>query len=332
LAVPADGAKLQHFLVRIIGHWLQYVALRAVVLVATLVPQQALCRALERLALVVMRLDPRHRCIVSDNLAIAFPEWAPERRAEVTARAFANWGRLAGELAHVDKILAEPRSESLLELDRRIDESLEAGRGLLILSGHTANFELLARLASRPKRRILLFHRQMSNDLVDRHLTRERARAGLGTLGRGASVREAIRILARGGIIVAPMDQNQPPGRGIFVELFGRPASTSTFLARLSMVSGAPVLPIFAVWEGQALLARIGDTIDAPRDVSDHSATARALTERYTREIEMAVRAYPEQWNWAHRRWKTRPPEEGLSAGITRTSVELNESEARSSG
>ncbi len=293
-----------------------------------------------------MRLDPHHRDIVAHNLEIAFPDWTPQRRAEATRAAFTNWGRLGGELAHVDALLAAPRTTTLLELDRLLTSLADPDRGLLVLSAHTANFELLARMAGAPNREILLFHRAMSNELVNQHLEDARRRAGLGTLGRGAAVREAMRVLARGGIIVAPLDQNQPPGRGIFVDMFGRPASTSTFLARLSMASGASVLPVFAVWDDDGgLSARTGKPIAPPQAPTDRKAAAAELTQRYTREIEAAVRAQPKQWNWAHRRWKTRPPSEAANpaepfgpAGpakpaqseITPATVELNEPEAHS--
>jgi KDO2-lipid IV(A) lauroyltransferase len=161
-------------------------------------------------------------------------------------------------------------------------------------------------MAGSPERETVLFHRPMSNPLVNDFLVRERLRAHVGTLGRGASVREAVRVLGRGGVIVAPMDQNQPPGRGIFVDMFGKSACTSTFLARLSVLSGAPVLPVFPAWRGEDLIPVLGEVVEP--DVSgDRRRAVATLTARYTAQIEAAVRARPCQWNWAHRRWKTRP-------------------------
>jgi KDO2-lipid IV(A) lauroyltransferase len=139
-------------------------------------------------------------------------------------------------------------------------------------------------------------------------------------LNRGVTVREALRILRRGGVFVVPLDQNQLPGRGIFVDLFGRPACTSTLLARLALASGAPVLPVFAAWRGRDTIAEIGVAIETPSSADDKETLTRALTERYTREIERMVRAYPSQWNWAHRRWKTRPrAEAGDSCAVVAT-------------
>ncbi len=133
------------------------------------------------------------------------------------------------------------------------------------------------------------------------------------SIGRGVMVRRSLRLLSQGEAVAAPLDQNQKRKRGIFVEMFGHPACTSTLLARLSLSSGAPVVPIFAVWEGEQTVPVVGKVIE-PAGPESPAAGAESreekvlrLTARYTAEIEAVVSRYPEQWNWAHDRWKTRP-------------------------
>jgi KDO2-lipid IV(A) lauroyltransferase len=285
---------------------LEYVALRAVLGAAKRVPLPRLRAVLDLLARIAARLDWRHRQIVLENLHTAFPQRSEAELREALGRAFANWARIGAELAHVDELLARPRGPSYAGLHTTLDRLARRGKGVLVLSAHCANFELLARMAGQPQRETVLFHRPMSNPMVNSFLVRERLRAHVGTLGRGGAVREALRVLSRGGVIVVPMDQNQPPGRGIFVDMFGKPACTSTLLARLSLLTGAPVLPVFAAWRGQDLMATVGEVIE-PVAGGDQRVAAAALTARYTEQIEAAVRARPDQWNWAHRRWKTRP-------------------------
>ncbi|MFQ5352907.1 MAG: hypothetical protein ACE5D3_07525, partial [Candidatus Binatia bacterium] len=49
-------------------------------------------------------------------------------------------------------------------------------------------------------------------------------------------------------------------------------------------------------------------------EVSPRAADAIAsLTAAYCAEVERQIRRFPDQWNWAHRRWKTRPsPDDGI--------------------
>lgn len=314
-ASAAPVAEIRRSLLRRAGDRLAYVALVGVwTLVGAMAVQDAR-RFLEGIAGLYGRVDRRHRRVVETNLDTAFPGMDPVVRDSVVAASFLNWGRIAAEAAHADELIAESRRHREWKaLNVAVRQGLAGGRGLLVLTAHTGNFELLARVFGSAVRPVGVFHRPLGIPEVDAFLVRERARHGVQTLKRGASVREALRILAAGGCVAVPLDQNQREGHGIFVDVLGRPACTSTVLARLSMASGAPVLPVFAVWNGSKTTPFIGELIPAPPRrprADEREGLVRDLTARCSAEIDRVVRRFPHQWNWAHRRWKTRPPGEG---------------------
>ncbi len=274
--------------------------------------------ALEGIGALVGRVDRHHRRIVADNLALAFPHWDEKTRERVVDVSFRNWGRLAAEVIHAEALIAEPGDDSWQRAAAAARAATAGGRGLLVLTAHTGNFEMLARCWAARIGPLAVFHRNLGNPYVDGFLRRERQAVAMTTLGRGQSVRDALRLLAGGTAIAVALDQNQRPGHGVFVEMFGRPACTSTILARLSLATGTPVLPLFAAWQDGTTVALVGDLIEPAPLRLRGEARARAiveLTQRYTAAIEAAVRSYPEQWNWAHRRWKTRPQAESSDAG-----------------
>jgi len=309
--------------VRKLLEWIVYVGFRLAWSTLAVLPLARARAGLEGVAVLVERLDRRHRRVIDDNLGIAFPQWSRQRVAEVRRAAFANWGRIAAELTHESEFVERADALLLDEVKQVADELLGRGRGLLVLTAHLGNFELLARVwGRRTGGRLASFHRPLNNPLVDRYLLDGRAASGLRTLPRrrGIIVREALRVLARGEIFVVPLDQNQPHGRGVFVDMFGKPACTSTMLARLALAAQAPVLPVFAAWKGEGLVAVLGEVIEVPRGAASlrgqqRQALLLELTSRYTAAIEGAVRAFPQQWNWAHRRWKTRPESEQKALG-----------------
>jgi KDO2-lipid IV(A) lauroyltransferase len=269
---------------------------------------------LQGLAGFLGRFDLRHRRVISENLTIAFPEWDARKRREVTNSTFSNWGRIAAEVAHAEELF-DAQTEAAWQPAREcIAELRERGRGVLILTAHTANFELMARHCGMAGLDLTLFHRRMNSPSVDGWVSEQRSAVGVSLLERGVALRVILKRLAGGGLVVAPLDQNQLPRRGIFVPMFGLPACTSTMLARLSLATGAPVIPIFAMWSGVRTVPRILDVIEATGEGSpSHGVVGRpaqieALTAAYTRLIEDTVRLAPADWNWAHRRWKTRPP------------------------
>lgn len=295
-----------------IGDYLAYLGFRAAWAVGRTLGLAGLRRALEALGQAVARIDWRRRDVVGENLRTAFPDWSELRIADTTARAYANWGRIAAELVHVDKLATAAALARLGPFFEAIDDLAAEGRGVLLLTAHTGNFELLARLVGLSGRRVVAFNRPMHNRFIRRFLAAQRHAAGVGELNGALDVRRALRELDRGVLLALPLDQNQPPGRGLFVDMFGRKAATSPVLARLSNSTGAPVLPVFAVWQGGDLAAVLGEVIRP--GAAGGKASVATLTGRYTAEIERVVRLYPDQWNWTHSRWRTRPEEEAKDA------------------
>jgi len=299
--------------VRTAADFLVYLLLRTTWGLMARIPLAPLRRALEGIGVIASRVDRRRRIVIRDNLRIAFADWADDRANATVEQSFRNWGRIVAEVVHARDFVAGAgpwvgRAEAALsELQRD-------GRGVLVLTAHTGNFELMARLWGLASGHdIWVLHRPMSNRFVDEFLVAERARANVRSLGRGAGLRGAVRVLAEGGVVAIPLDQNQPPLRpGVFVDFFGRRAATATILARLSLACRVPVLPVFAAWQGDAVVADLGEPIWPPAVGADERArVVDELTGRYSAAIERAVRLHPEQWNWAHRRWKTRPATAG---------------------
>lgn len=291
-----------------VGDGIVYLALRAVWSSIGALPPAASRAFLERVAGLFARLDGRHRRVIRDNLAIAFPGMDSVVAGEIARAAFRNWGRLAAEVIHCERLLGE-RDDAWAGLAEAVEAARGETGGLLLLTAHVGNFEVLARGFGRLVRPVAVFHRPFANAAIDAFLVEQRRRSRVATLGRGASVRDALRLLAQGGCVALPLDQNQRPGRGIFVDVLGRPASTSTVLARLSLASGSAVLPVFSVWMGERMVPVFREPIWPPPrpPASRREAVVRELTERYAAEIDAVVRRFPHQWNWAHRRWKTRP-------------------------
>ena len=119
-----------------------------------------------------------------------------------------------------------------------------------------------------------------------------------------------MRCLRRGGFLGLLVDQNQAEG-GVFVDFFGQKASTLRAPAALQRRTGAPIVTGYTRRVG---LLRYRIRIDPPipaEPSDDAEADVLRVTQEVTRRIETYVRETPGQWLWLHRRWRTRPPEEG---------------------
>jgi KDO2-lipid IV(A) lauroyltransferase len=140
---------------------------------------------------------------------------------------------------------------------------------------------------------------------------RIRSRFGNRPINKTNSVMVASKILREGGILGILADVNAHPKEGVFVPLFGVPACTSTGAALLAIRTNSVIVPMCAVWdrEKNKYVAIHGEIIE-PAMTGDRKSDVAETTARFTAEIEKFVRAYPDQWLWIHKRWKTRPPGE----------------------
>ena len=117
-----------------------------------------------------------------------------------------------------------------------------------------------------------------------------------------------MKILKDAVTICILADQNSMPQEGVFVDFFGTPACTTAGIARVALHTGAAVVPGYAVWD--ATLNKYRLRFEPPLDLlrtGDPERDIRENTQRFAKVTEDIIRKYPEQWEWIHARWKTRP-------------------------
>lgn len=294
-----------------LGQRLELLVFRAAIGCFAALPRRLALRVGAFLGDLFYLLDRRDRRIALHNLAIAFPEKSEAERRGILRTSVRNLGRTAAEICHLATLTpTSVRDYVTVEDPPRWQAALDRARerGTLILTGHFGNWELLAYAHGLLGHPITLVHRPMNNALVDRAITDLRERAGTVSLPKKSAAKAALRALRRHQIVAIPADQNQTRRYGVFADLFGLPASTTPGPARLAMLSGAPVLPVFLVREGESDHHRIVVLPEVElTKTGDREADVVENTRRCNVVFEEMLRRYPEQWIWFHKRWKTRP-------------------------
>jgi KDO2-lipid IV(A) lauroyltransferase len=258
--------------------------------------------------------DRRDRRIALFNLSIAFPEKAAAERRRILRASCRNLGRLAAEFCHLQRLDVAQLSQWVSFADQatwqRAIERAER-RGAVILTAHFGNWELLAYAHGLLGHPVTLVHRPMRNAVFDEAIAAVRSTAGTRAIKKRAAAKEALRILKQHGLLAIPADQNQVFSYGVFVDFFGLPACTTPGPARLAMLTGAPVFPVFLVRDADSGRHRVEILPEVEMAATgDRGADILENTRRCTAVIEDVIRRYPEQWIWFHKRWKTRPPGE----------------------
>lgn len=296
--------------------WIEYAAARLALGLLGLLPRATAIRLATWILLLVPEMLPKLRKTGLRNLEIAFPEKSVAEREAILRGTFENLGRVLGDLSQFPKYSRERLAELIdFRLDAEAQELYEINksekRGILLATGHLGNWEMLVLGFAALYEPISYLARPLDNPKLDLLLNKRRTVFGNTPINKKNSIMLAVQILREGGGLGMLTDVNAHPKEGVFVPFFGVPACTTAGAAVIAMRANALIFPIFCVWDGKERLYKLvhGNRIE-PTITGNREQDIVATTAAYTAEIERIVRAFPEQWMWIHRRWKTRPPGE----------------------
>ena len=249
----------------------------------------------------------RYRRMTWEHLRLAFgPSLSDETCYYLARRVFINLGRTVAEWCVMARY-SSTQIRRMVEVHglKYLRQALAQGKGVLALSGHFGNWELLSITAASLGFQGGVLARRLRYPEYEDFLWRLRRRFGVATYERG-SVKEVARALRANHVIGVVPDQDVDSLDGVFVEFFERPAYTPVGPAALSLMTGAPIVPCFCIRSGRRFRIMIEEPLAVPQ-TSDRAAAMQQLTQAWSGVVESYVRRYPEQWAWMHRRWKTQP-------------------------
>ena len=249
------------------------------------------------------RLDRRHPRVALRNLESALPDLLPAEHRALVRRCFRRQGALMFDNIRVAKL---PPTELCRRLElvgwEHFRQAEEAGRGVLVISGHIGVHELIVHAVPVYKGPVDVVARATGKSRVDAVLGGLRQRHGNRLIAKRGAVWGMLESLRRGGRVAILPDQRVHPNEGIEVPFFGRSSFTSPFPARVSQRTGAPALPIFAYQApGGGYRLEVRPPI-FPGGAGD--GETRRLSAAYLAVIEAEIRRQPEEWLWMHERWR----------------------------
>jgi KDO2-lipid IV(A) lauroyltransferase len=253
-------------------------------------------------------LDRRHREVALRNLELALPEIGPDERRRLVRACFRHFGAaLCDAISSTRFDPVETCRRFTLEGWENVDDAHRRGKGVFVLSPHLGMWELVPPLVGLYRGGMHIVVRPADNPWLDRELVGLRARFGNGVIPKHGAARRMLEVIRAGGIVGILIDQRVQPKEGIEVPFFGRPALTTPILARLSLRTGAAVLPVALFPEPEGRYRFVAHpAILPPEDTLDEKEAVAGLTRRYLEVAEQDIRRHPEQWLWMHRRWEAR--------------------------
>ncbi len=288
---------------RRVRHALEYWAVRGFGVVARVLPLNAALALGAGLGWVAFNLIRIRRDVVLDNLrqGIGGDDKALEA---IGTRCYENLGRGLVEYLRFPLLTKEFVLETVNAVGREsLDSALARGRGVMAVTGHFGDWELMGAAFSLMGYPVHLLVGEQHNQRVDDTMNAYRQVAGVGIIPMGVAMRRVLQTLRKNEIVALLSDQDAHE-EGVFVDFLGKPASTPKGPAAFALKTGAAMLPAFIVREGKTGKHTVYfESAIFP----DEKSTIYSLTKSYTNKLESYIKQYPDHWFWPHRRWKTKP-------------------------
>jgi KDO2-lipid IV(A) lauroyltransferase len=264
----------------------------------------AFARGLGALAHLVLRSRVR---LARRQMADALGGRPDDARIRADVRAcFRHFMRVPVEMMTMEAALARKRPDEVLRLrgKEHFDRVLARGRGVIFLTGHLGNWEVMGTLAPKLGLPVTGVGRPIENPLIDAELLALRSRFGQRMVEKDGAGVKLLRELRQGHTIALMTDQHAG-STGLRVPFFHAPASTFTFIASLARRLDVPLLPIFS--RCGARPHEVDAVIEPPIEPDPslpEDEDAFRMTLAFHRRLEAAIRAAPGQYLWFHKRWK----------------------------
>jgi len=244
---------------------------------------------------------------------IMFALHYPENKANGLARAcFEEMGRNLCDVIRMGK-WSKGFMERIVRVEgfEHFEKAYARGKGVLALTGHIGNFELLAAWFSYCKGvKVSVIGRQLYDKRLDRMLLAQRRHFGLENIPTTASPLALLKTFREGRALGVLLDQDSSKISGLFVDFFGKKANTAAGPVFIARKTGTPIVPMAIYREGECrYLIRVLPPLEINWTNDRRSDMLTALG-RCNRALEELIRYDPVQWVWIHNRWRNRPPGE----------------------
>jgi KDO2-lipid IV(A) lauroyltransferase len=246
------------------------------------------------------------RNIALENLTYSFPE-----KTKIEIKNIAKGSFESIVITFLEFFAFNCFNTNKLKKNIDFDEGLELinsakseNKGMLFVSGHFGNWELIAySVGIFTKLPITIVVKPQTNEIIDRKLNKIRTSKGNKIVSMYNAARTIIIEIRSGNIIALLVDQSATEKNNVFVDFFGRPASTFKVVAELALRYRIPLIMGFAIRQPNGKYKAKITQIDYS-DLDFSQENILELTKRHTKYLENTIRQYPEQWAWMHKRWK----------------------------
>ncbi len=296
----------------VVHDWLAYIGLRFLVAFLYLFKVETNLRFARFLGRLMWKYYHRGRQRALDNLRASFPEKDENWYNTVGQKSCESIAMLAVDVFFTPRLVRKDnwRQYSRFKNAERAKWLSKENKGLIFVSAHYGNFEILGYMMGLFGFNVYSIARPLDNPFISKYLYGVREREGQKIIDKKGAAELFDKVASTGATLCFVADQDAGQ-KGIFVDFFGRKASTYKSIGLLAITNNIPIAIGYGRRIDNRFFFEMGvKRIIFPNEWADKDDPLRWVTAEYTKAIEQLVREDPTQYWWIHRRWKHRPKDE----------------------
>lgn len=274
-----------------------------------LIPQKMAMLLATIIGKLLFLILKKRRQIALKNLQIAFGNSIDERqRRKICKASFINLSKTTVEFMRFTKLNPENIwNDVTVDGVEHLNIALEKGKGAIVFLPHFGNWELLSLVYGTliPNRaKAIAF--PLKNTKLNDYVWQIRELMSLEIIPRKNAIRATLRALKNNNAVGFFADQNAGD-QGVFIEFFGKPASTARGPVSIALKTDAPILFSLDIRQpnDHHQVHILPPIYLEPSDNFEYDV--KKYTTILLKELENYIEQYPDQWLWLHNRWKTQP-------------------------
>jgi Kdo2-lipid IVA lauroyltransferase/acyltransferase len=259
---------------------------------------------------LMFRIMKKRRALMMYNLEIALGDTTTlEEREEIARKSFISMFYSFAELLHMEKLTANYKDYFEYEGIEIVQNLVKEGKGFFVFGGHFGAWlcpqALIPIIPDIPGLNVVA--KPLRNPYMQELLEFMAKKMGGGVITTRGMGNLIVERVEQGHLVGLYMDQESRRKQGIFVNFFGRPASSHVVPGYLAWKNNIPMIPYWIVREKPGQIKVILREPLKYELTDDKDENNKIVAQAIADEVERTIREHPDQWLWAHNRWRRRP-------------------------
>jgi len=272
-----------------------------------LLPYGIALRTGEVLGLLIFSFWRSRRAIALGNLQEAVDRGALSLSSSprsVIRQNFKNLGKLIMEVIKIHYGFGDSIFRTVeLRGEENFRKAHDKGKGVILITGHCGNWELMAVYLSLNLTKLKVVARKQNNEYINLFIEETREKYGNSVIYKEGALKKILTSLKKNETVGILMDQSVIRSEGFVIHFLGKNAYALKTPAIIARKTGTPIIPAFIRRTGNGHVIEIGEEIPLA-EAGDVDTAILHDTINFSRPIEEFIKTYPADWLWIHRRWK----------------------------